>query len=213
MTIFSLILISAVMHYLSWDTYSLQIIPLKAKQLIGKADRTELKEIATICKERKKESCQINTLLSLYEVDKSEISTLATVGEIYMQNRDFYAASNIYNKYFQNGGRDNVARESYAKALTSLGDLKAAQAQYEQILLIKDGTPNYPAARSYVEILMQREHYPLAKKIIEEYRKAGPTSALFLEKEWKTLNNLNNKTLLTQNRLPAGQNSTKTQTR
>lgn len=211
--IFFLSLMVAVSHYIAWDTYSFEILPLKAKQLLGLADKSELKSIVQICEQRKRKSCQIDALLSLYKIDKSEVSVLLSLGELYMQNRNFYEATHVYKLYFQDGRQNNLARETYAKALMATGDLKSAQEQYRLILSNKTAAPNYLAARAYVEILMQSKNYKSAKQVIETYRKAGPTSAMFLDKEWKTLNNLSNKPMLSQYRLPANQQLEKKQTR
>lgn len=185
--LFSLFLIAVVTHAINWDTYFFTIIPLKMKQLAGIAKVEELKEIADICKKRKKSNCEVSALEEAFSLDKKELAGLLRAGEIYMQLKKFHAATQTYGLYFKHGGKSDSSRYAYAKALGEIGQFGEAKKQFHYILKTDRSNPQFQVARSYVELLMKNNDYAAAKSIIEEYRQAGPNSALFLEKEWKAI--------------------------
>ncbi|MCB0351006.1 MAG: tetratricopeptide repeat protein [Bdellovibrionales bacterium] len=186
--IFTLILIGAIIHAINWDTYFFSIIPLKIKQMSGIAKPHELKDLAKICNIRKKNNCEVQALEKAYELDKADINSLLRIGEIYTDSKNFYPAAKAYSLYFQNGGSTESARYQYARALGEIGQFDQAKKQFHYILRRDKKNPQFQVARSYVELLIRNRDYSTAKGIIEEYRRAGPNSALFLEKEWKAIN-------------------------
>lgn len=186
--VFTLFMAGAIIHAINWDTYFLSIIPLKIKQFTGMAKSTELKEIALICNSRKKNNCEIQALEKSFELDKKDITSLLRVGELYIESGDFHSAAKTYTVYFKNGGSEDSARYAYARSLGEIGLFHDAKKQFHYILKRDRNKPQFKVARSYVEFLIKNKDYSTARSIIEEYRRAGPSSALFLEKEWKTIN-------------------------
>lgn len=182
------IIVAAILHAFNWDTYFFQIIPLKMKQLSGVASVEDLRTIADICQKRKKATCEIQALEKIFALDKAQLPVLLRVGEIYFEKNNFKGAVDSYTTYFKNGGNDSSGRYNYAQALGELGLFRDAQKQFNYILKKDQKNPQYNVARSYVELLIKNKDYMTAKNVIEEYRRAGPNSALFLEKELKAVN-------------------------
>ncbi|OFZ11591.1 MAG: hypothetical protein A2Z20_03130 [Bdellovibrionales bacterium RBG_16_40_8] len=187
--LFSLFFIAAITHTINWDTYFFTIIPLKMKQFTGLTSITELKQIALICEKRKKINCEIQALEKVFSLDNKETKVLERVGFIYFENiKNYHSAARTYSYYFKHGGNDDTARLAYARSLGEIGQFVDAKRQFHYLLKKAGAKPQFITARSYVEILMRNSDYKTAKGIIQEYRQAGPNSALFLEKEWKLIN-------------------------
>ncbi len=186
--VFTLLMVGAIIHAINWDTYFFKIIPLKVKQLAGLAKAHELKEIAQICNFRKKNNCEVQALEKAYSINVGDSESLLRIGEIYTTTNNYFMAAKTYALYFQNGGKDETARYQYARSLGETGQVSDAKKQFHYILRSNNKTPQFRVARSYVELLIKNQDYKTAKGIIEQYRRAGPSSALFLEKEWKAIN-------------------------
>jgi tetratricopeptide (TPR) repeat protein len=186
--VFSIIFVATILHAINWDTYSLTIIPLKMKQLLGIASVAELKHVADICQSRKKLNCEVQALEKVFSIDARETQSLLRVGAIYMDTKNYLHATKTYSAYFSKGGKDTQARYLYARALGEVGKFKDAKKQFHYILKSDKKSPQYQVARSYVELLIKNRELETAKNIIEEYRGTGPSSAMFLEKELKSIN-------------------------
>lgn len=192
MFLFALLFIGAFIHIVNWDSYSFSIIPLKMKQMTSTASVWDLKNIAHICKQRKKSQCEVQAIEQAYTLDKRELESLLRVGQIHMDNKDYHQAVLAYTKYYKAGGRNLESRYPLARALGEVGDFQSAQRQFQYILKFKQKTPQYQIARSYVELLLKNNEYTTAKVVIEQFRSAGSNSALFLEKELKEINQKTN---------------------
>lgn len=201
--IFSILLVSTVLHYVTWDQFSLEIIPLKIKQLTGLAKAKDYLEIATICEKRQKTACQLDSLKQAYQLNNKDLRSLALAADIHMKKTEYKQAAQLFQTYFSHSEALPVHRASYALALNEIGDLKGAEIQYKQVLSQDNKEPNFVAARAYVDVLIKTSALDKAKGVIEEYRKATPTSALFLDKEWKLINAQMKSRTVTHNRLPA----------
>jgi tetratricopeptide (TPR) repeat protein len=188
LVIFTLLIVGAIIHAINWDTYFFSIIPLKIKELSGIAAPHELKEIAKICNIRKKYNCEVHALEMAFELNKKDPESLLRVGEIYTDTNNFFLAAKAYTLYFKNGGKAESARYNYARSLGEIGQIDQAKKQFHYILRRDQKNPQFRVASSYVELLIKNRDYTTAKGVIQEYRRAGPSSALFLEKELKAIN-------------------------
>lgn len=184
----TILIIASVMHVVNWDTYALQIVPLKLKQLIGAASAHDLASIGEICDQRQKSNCVVDSYTNAYTIDTKHIQGLVRVGELQVQAKEYRQGVITYTNYFKSGGKDLEARYNYARALAEIGDFKSSKKQFSFLLSAKGGPSKFTIARSYVEYLIRFKEYTLAKEIIEKHRKSDEGAGLFLEKELTLVN-------------------------
>ena len=175
-------------HIVNWDNHFIAIIPLKTKQILGVADISQLKQIETICMERKKWNCVIDTYNNIYEQDPNQIESLHKLGRIYVSLDNNEAAVTTYQKYFEQGGADIDAHYEYAKSLGQVGKIKESTLQYQIILNSQSNTLQTTVTKSYVGMLMTHRMWLQAKEVIEDYRKRSRSGKFFMEPEMKKIN-------------------------
>lgn len=186
--LFTALLIGCVIHVVNWDSYSIQILPLKFKQMLGVASADELKVIGEICQKRQKENCEVQALWSAFQLDPKTFNVLVRVGEIQVENKNYAQAVNTYTFYFKSGGKDDTARFYFARSLAENKDFKSSQKQFNYLLSKHRKNPQFDVARSYVEYLIKYNEYEKAKNVIQTHRQAAANAGLFMEKELKVIN-------------------------
>ena len=185
---FALLIILSLVHITHWDTYSLKIIPLKAKQSLGLAKLDELKEIASICIKRKKIECTIKAKEASYK-QESDLNLLLELGEHYSQLGREQEAQSTYRRYFEQGGDSLDAHYEYARLLDQFGEIYKATKHYKTLLT--SSTPLSKKAkytRAYVRMLIEHRKWALAKRAIYTYRKASQSGYFFMEDELLIIN-------------------------
>jgi tetratricopeptide (TPR) repeat protein len=188
LVVFSVILVSVILHVLNWDTYALQVLPLKLKQLTGMAREAELVELANICQARQKPQCEIQALGQAYQLNNKNIPLLLRKANLHHKLNEHQAVVLTLSTYYKKGGKDFSSRHNYAIALGEVGQTVEAQKQFRYILRLDNKKPQFQVARSYVDMLMKQRDYTTAKTVIEDYRRSAPQAGLFLEKELKYIN-------------------------
>lgn len=191
--VFSIVLltcfiVAAIVHAFNWDTYFFTVIPLKLKQITKTANASNLLELADICAVRKKLSCEADALEGVLKLDATQSAKHLRVAAVYAELNSPELVISTLSDYFRKGGKDLEAHYSLAKALAQVGRFKESQKQYRYLIKAHAKSPKYQVARSYVELLISQSDYTTAKQVIEQYRRAGQNSGLFLEKEWKIVN-------------------------
>lgn len=183
-------LIISFIHIVNWDKYSLTIIPVKVRQVLGLSDIDELKKLLAICRERKKWNCVINAYNNIYEQDSSQIEILHKLGKLYVNLNNDEAAVETYKGYFDRGGVNIDAYYEYAKSLGRLGKTKDSISQYKTVLELKPNTLQTTVVKSYVKMLMANKMWREARKVIENYRKKSRSAEFFMESEMKKIKEL-----------------------
>lgn len=186
---FTLVFAGGLFHILNWDKFSLEVIPLKAKQIVGVASAQDLKKVAEICEIRRKFSCQQSALWQAYQRDPRETDLLVKLGQLQMDSRDYTGALRTYTTYFKANGKDIGARYGYARALAEVGHAQEAKRQFQYVMSVsRDPVLTPEIARSYVKFLMKNKDYVTAKQVIVMTRRNNRSAAYFLEKELKVIN-------------------------
>ncbi len=183
-------------HCIAWGSYSFDILPLKAKQLVGVASLENLQTIASICETQKHWACEIQALADLYQKSENETSTgakptlgyLARLAHVQSNHNEQEQANSNYALYIHDGGSDPAVRLEYANLLASMGDVADARTQFAYLVNRRSPKPQFEVAREYVHFLMKNHDYPTAKNVIRRYRRFGPTASLFLNDEWVEIN-------------------------
>jgi hypothetical protein len=193
-------------HLINWKDHSFEIIPLKAKQVIGFANATDLREIVAICDDRKKWNCEVEALAQIFAKNGQDLAVLAQMAAVQSEHGQPVEAGKNYNIYFRLGGRDDSVRLQYARLLVETNHPIEARKQFSYLITPKHDKPQFQVAREYVHFLMKNHDYPTARTVIADYRKLEPSASMFLNSEWIEIND----TLKTKSgRIPAASRSAK----
>jgi len=187
--LFGGLLLFTFMHVVSWDTYFFKIIPIKAAHATGLAGAETIAELSTICEERKKYTCVLDTLSELYEKNPlQQVEALHKKGKLLVKLERFEDAATTYGMYFEGNGSNPEAHYQYAKTLRTLSQFTKASEQYQLALSSKPDVLQISVTRSYVDMLIENKNYKYAKEIITHYRGKAQHSKYFLESELKMVN-------------------------
>lgn len=171
----------------NWDTHSLEIIPLKAKELLGITSPSDQEELASICLDLKKYDCVEEQYKKAAQLDPQKYVRL---GRFQLQRSEPQAASGSFSVYFQNGGTDIDAAYEYAKLLGEAGQIDEAAKYFEQILSSKKDVLQVSVIYAYVKALVKSGKYAEAKALIEDVRKQAPTGEQFMADEMTQIESL-----------------------
>lgn len=181
----SLFILGSFVHAVNWDKYSMAIIPLKAKQILGMASLEELKEVAKICEIRKKSHCQEQALIAAQKLDKKDRKLLLEIGQLQIDRKAYKLAVRTYSSYFSAKGSDKTARLNLAVSLAQTGQNKEAKRHLKYLVFSNKRNLQADAARTYVSLLMKSGDMQEAQRVIRFCRGVGNNASLFMEKEWK----------------------------
>ena len=177
-------------HIANWNNHSITIIPLKMKQFLSFANTSQLKQIATICKERKKWNCIVGAYNGIYEQDPSQIEILHELGKLHIKLKDNSSAATTYHSYFDRGGNNTDAHYQYAKSLGKTGKVKESILQFQNVLDSQPNTLQTTVVRDYAHMLIANRMWEEAKMVIKDYRKKSKSGELFMEKELKKIDEM-----------------------
>jgi tetratricopeptide (TPR) repeat protein len=185
LVLLSFFILGGFVHAVNWDKYSLTIIPLKTKQILGVAKLEDLKEVARICKIRKKYFCQERALISAQKLDRTDRKLLLDIGQLQIDREAYKEAVRTYSSYFTAKGRDKKARLNLAIALSKTGQRVEAKRHLKYLVFSNRRQLQAEAARTYVSLLMETGDMHEAQRVIRFCRGVGNNASLFMEKEWK----------------------------
>jgi tetratricopeptide (TPR) repeat protein len=178
------LLIAGFLQLTSWDTYSIEVIPLQIKGLIGASTNQDLERMAEICLDRKKLDCVENAYTKLGERDQTQLLRL---GKFEMSRGHYNEAVNTYRNFFSKGGVDLEASYNFARALGQVGMVDEAAKYYDYVLGAKPDVVQVTVVQNYVKLLMEANRLDQAQKLIETVRKQSETSAYFMEDEFQKI--------------------------
>lgn len=186
--IMSSLILGVFLQIANWDSYSLEIIPLKAKQWFSAPTEASLNRIIAICKDRKKLSCIEGAYEDLVRLAPKNQENLAALARAQVDNKEIFAASLTFARYIKAGGKDIDVTFDYAKVLSALGKTDSAERYFKYILQRKPRTLQPKVMRSYVNMLIKDNQLSKARGLIYKYRKISKRAAFFLDKQLKEIN-------------------------
>lgn len=175
----------ALLHVTQWSGYSLEIIPLKAKQLTGVAKRADLLRIQAICVEQKRLECVEKAIAG--RIKTGDVEALAELGKHLVLLNRAQEARPFLVRYFELGGLNLEANYYYAQALAQAGQIDQASRQFERIIEAKPDSLQITVAQTYVRMLMNNGRTQDAIRLINQIRKSSSTAELFMNTEYQQL--------------------------
>ncbi len=178
-----------------WDKYSLDIIPITLKEVVGATSPSDWEDKASMCSDLKKWDCVEAQYLKAAQYDKSKYVRLAG---FQFSRRKYERSARSFAIYFENSkningilkGEEIEIALTYAKALTELNQNEEAAKFYEKVLEAKPDTVQVSVIHSYVKILFKNGKYGRARVLIEDVRKSSSTAAQFMEAEYQQIRKL-----------------------
>lgn len=180
---FAFFMVSLLVHIIHWDTHSLRILPLKAKQVLAIASTEDLKQITDICNMRSKWACAEASLSQMSILEPNSLDILEQLAGLQVKMSKTQAASETYAQYFRKDGRNPIIAFEYAKVLARLGKASEAAGYYEYVLKTIDKNQQIPIARNYIKFLISENQYNKAQQLIHKYRKSSKQAVYFMKNE------------------------------
>lgn len=187
MLMIGLLIVGSFIHAVNWDQHFFSIIPLKTKQLLGKATVTDLEQITAICQERKKHDCVEETLTQSYKLNPNRVDYLERLGHLQLQRGKTTTAAETFKNYFIRKGKSTLAAYDYAQTLSQLGKVDMATKYYRFALSSKPDVMQISVTRSYVEMLVKHNRLSEARELILHYRSKGSNTGYFMDKELRDI--------------------------
>ncbi|MGE0762095.1 MAG: tetratricopeptide repeat protein [Bdellovibrionales bacterium] len=169
----------------SWDKFALEIIPLKIKQYGGMASNENLIRIAQICAERLKHDCVETAYATL--ANRGQNDFFAELGKYQVRRGNKTAALQSLTQYFKQNGTDLEAAYQYAKVLGDAGKVEESITYFDSIIKAKPETLQITVVQNYVKMLVHNNRRPEALKLIKDTRKSSSSASMFMEDEYKQL--------------------------
>ena len=173
----SLAIVVAFVHLVTWDSYFVEVIPLKTRQILSIASAAD----------RKNPDCSESALTAAVDHSPNELPLQFQLGKIRYQMGNYAGSVEVFDKYFAQGGRNLEAAFTFAKSLEEVQRQEDAAQYYEFILGQKTETLQITVTQNYVRLLKTMGQYKRAIALIESIRKRGSNAAYFLDSELQDL--------------------------
>lgn len=167
-----------------WDTFFIEIIPLKTKQLAGSADLADLQRIQQICASRKNLDCQMQAYKAMAPLDNE---AYAELGRMQSLLGDTKTALVSFQNYFKNGGLSLDASYNYARTLEKDGQIDKASEYYDNVLAAKPNVLQITVTKNYIKMLMDYNKKKQAKVVLLRIRRKGSNTKEFMDPVFKEL--------------------------
>ncbi len=182
LVILSALIIASFIHIVKWDKEGVNVLQIEAKELVGMATISDIREFERICSSRKMFSCAESAIQQQVEMGTQDPEIQARLGKLYFQKKDKHNAYKAFTTYFANRGRDIEAAFMFSVLLHDLNSLDQAIA-YIKFVLKHDEAQKYylQATRSYVKILVAKQNFQEAKDMIFKVRAGDQKANMFME--------------------------------
>ncbi|NJL23982.1 MAG: hypothetical protein HC902_01520 [Calothrix sp. SM1_5_4] len=172
------------MHLANWGSYSLEVLPIKAAQVLSMDSPTQAQRMALICMDLHKHDCVEDNYRRLSLHDITWLSKLAK----FQFNRMKYAESaETYLHFFARGGQDLDSTYWAARALSEVGRVDEAAKYFDVVLGSKPGVLQITVAQNYVKMLRKAGRLEQARSVIESIQNQDESVKTFMASEHKEI--------------------------
>jgi tetratricopeptide (TPR) repeat protein len=167
-----------------WDTHTFEVLPLKAKQMIGMTTASDLQRLVEICESRKNVDCQLQATEQLTRFDNEAFASLGKLHFLSNKNKQAIAS---FSQYFRNGGLNLEASYNFARALEKEGQVEMASQYYETVIDARPETLQITVTRHYINMLIEYNKKSEAKMVLAKIREKGANTKNFMDPVFKEL--------------------------
>jgi tetratricopeptide (TPR) repeat protein len=175
------------LHVANWDGYSVEIVPLKMSQILGRSSDQDLRRIADICHARAKSFCEEQALVALSQRLPQDAAVAEKVADLQMKRDGFDQAYVHLNRALAASPEARAIRGKLAFAMWKLGHKEESKKHFEYLLYSQGQTLDASVSRNYVSFLLADGEFQRARQVIEHCRSLGATAGMFLEAEYREI--------------------------
>ena len=180
-------IMSAIIYFGNWGSYSISIVPLKARQWTGQLNEQSFDRLKNICMDLKKYNCVEKAHSSFFN-SSDNLEVLEQLGEFQYRRKRINHASKSYNKYFTKKGRSVKAAYNYARILEKQGHVDSALSYYKYALSVKPNVVQITVMRSYIDLLMKSGQKSKAKAVLLKFKPILKRSNSLVQQEYDRWN-------------------------
>jgi tetratricopeptide (TPR) repeat protein len=172
----------ALVHLINWGNSSLEVIPLKIKDVAGIASAENYSELADICMARGRYECVADSYYRISKLNPSDVDVNLILGDLERRLGNHSKALRAYDEYIRLDGPDAV-RVNYGRgqSLAAVGEIDSAFLAFDKAILSKPDVIQTTVTEAYLELLIKNERYKKAKTVIAEARTRARKSNLFAQ--------------------------------
>lgn len=183
----SVALVAVFIHLVTWDHFFLEVIPLKARQILNISSAAEMTRLAQICEERMNPTCSESALKEAARRQPEDLELLAQLGKLQYKLNAFDRAAYSLQGYFSRGGRAVEPAYHYARSLEETGRNEEAAQYYDFVLASKDESLQITVTQKYLNFLRKTGQFARAVEVIQSIQAKGSNASTFLDAELQEL--------------------------
>lgn len=180
-------LVAVFIHLVTWDHFFLEVIPLKARQILNISSAAEMVRLAQICEERMNPACSESALKAATRRQPGDMELLAQLGKLQYKLNAFDRAAYTLQDYFSRGGRSVEPAYHYARALEETGRNEEAAQYYDFVLASKEESLQITVTQKYLQFLRKTGQFARAVEVIQSIQAKGSSASTFLDAELQDL--------------------------
>ena len=188
----STVLVVTFIHVSTWGSHALEVIPLKAGDLIGALSPADMERLAEIGVDLKRHDL-VEKMYS--QIARANPAEYVRLGKFQWSRAKYKESAESYRRFFASGLENLDARYTYARALGETGQIDEAAKNYQYVINAKPGVRQVTVIQNYVKMLVQASRFDEAQKVIQTVRQQDPSAFRFMDTEYKVISErMKNKT-------------------
>ena len=165
-------ILSLAYHLSNWGSHSVNIVFLKAVQVLKIGSTEHYSQLYKICQNMKKYDCMEKALKNHYKVS-GDAKPMKSLALLQLRREKNQEALQTYKKYFETSSQKAFDKQSafnYAKLLNSIGEHELALEYYDKIIHHEKDIFPVNAVRNKIQLLVQLNRQQEAQKIVNKYK-------------------------------------------
>ncbi len=169
----SLFMMSGFIHTAKWGTESVKVTPLEVSRVLGTISPDQALALGDMSLE-KNFLQQAEDMYGVFlKKNPEDIDANQKMGMLLFRQKKFSESLSFLEKYFLNGGEDQVVLFSYGKALTETQELGEAEDVFLKLIKAKPEMYQITVVQALIDLYVAQERLVDAKKFISSLIKPG----------------------------------------
>lgn len=169
----SLFLMASFIHTAKWGKESVKVTPLEVSRIFGTISPEQALSLGDMSAEKNFLE-QAEQMYSLYlGKNPEDLDANQKLGMLLFRQKKFEESAVYLEKYFLNGGIDEISLFSYGKALTETQDLGDAEDVFLKLIKAKPEMYQITVVQALVDLYIEQGKLVKAKKFIASLIKPG----------------------------------------
>lgn len=184
MAIAGIILMGLFSYVGYFGSHSVEIIPLKVKQVTNSLNENSHNKLVKICMKLKQYDC-VEKAHTSYFASSRNLEVLSTLGSFQFRRNKLKEASLTYSRYFELKGKDFRTAYNYARTLEKLGQTNKALKYYEYSIYSKSVNKlHVTAMRDYINLLVTSNQTHKAQQALIKLQPSIQNASALVQQEY-----------------------------